>query len=40
MAIIDLDIAAPDVTTPGRSRVYTTSVRGMTPVADLRDKQR
>jgi hypothetical protein len=37
MAIINLNITAPDVGAPGRSRVYTTSVGEMTLVAELRD---
>jgi hypothetical protein len=37
MAIVNLNINAPDLTTTSRVRVYTTSVGEMTLVADLRD---
>lgn len=37
MAIVNLNITAPDVGSPGRTRVYTTSVGEMTLVAELRD---
>lgn len=37
MAIVNLNITAPDLRSPGRTRVYTTSVGEMTLVAELRD---
>lgn len=37
MAIVNLNINAPDLPTTSRVRVYTTSVGEMTLVADLRD---
>jgi hypothetical protein len=37
MAIVNLNITAPDVASTSRVRVYTTSVGEMTLVADLRD---
>lgn len=37
MAIVNLDITAPDLASTSRVRVYTTSVGEMTLVADLRD---
>jgi hypothetical protein len=37
MAIVNLNITAPDVASGSRTRVYTTSVGEMTLVAELRD---
>ncbi len=37
MDIVNLNINAPDLSAPGRVRVYTTSVGEMTLVAELRD---
>lgn len=34
-AIVDLDVAAPDILTPGRERSYTTSAGSMTLVLEL-----
>jgi uncharacterized protein with FMN-binding domain len=37
MSIVNLNITAPDLRSPNRTRVYTTSVGEMTLVAELRD---
>lgn len=36
-AIIDLDVAAPDIPSPGRTRTYTTSAGSMTLGIEFRD---